>query len=132
MVRICGHVYVRGVGDAVGTLTRTLPEFFSAVMVPGLRSEQMTTRAEGGGFAFSPSAVAGLKKVQVFTEKDLDNIVLSPRTSVHDFDLNFQLKYLKKLGKLKNVIIIGLPMSDSVDLRSVKEKILIIQNTNKN
>ncbi len=54
--------------------------------------------------------VQALNKVQVFTKKDLAGIVLSPRTSAHDFDLNFQLNYLKKLGKLKKVTIIGIPM----------------------
>ena len=33
-------------------------------------------------------------------EGDIDALILSPRGSVHDFDLAFQLRYLKKLDKL--------------------------------
>jgi hypothetical protein len=53
--------------------------------------------------------VQRIKKTQVFTTKDLGRISLSPITSVHDFDLGFQLKYLRKLGKLGEVTIIGIP-----------------------
>ena len=54
--------------------------------------------------------VAGVDKVQVIGDNELNKLVLPPRNSVHDFDLGFQLKYLKKLGKLGEVKIIGLPM----------------------
>lgn len=60
-------------------------------------------------------AIEGLEQVDIFTEKELDNLILSPRSSVHDFDLGFQLRYLKKLGKLNKVTIIGLPMKDVTD-----------------
>ena len=63
--------------------------------------------------------IEGLKDVRVFDEKHIDKLVLSPRTSVHDFDLGFQLKYLKKLGKIKNVKIVGLPMTGDVDYNSI-------------
>ena len=46
-------------------------------------------------------------------------IVLPPRNSVHDFDLGFQLKYLKKLGKLGKVTIIGLPQTGEIDYDSI-------------
>lgn len=63
--------------------------------------------------------IEGLKDVRVFDEKHIDRLVLSPRNSVHDFDLGFQLKYLKKLGKIKNVKIVGLPMTGDVDYNSI-------------
>jgi len=63
--------------------------------------------------------IEGLKDVQVFDEKHIDKLILSPRNSVHDFDLGFQLKYLKKLGKLKKVKIVGLPMTKDVDYNSI-------------
>src|ERR1035437_8857752 len=55
----------------------------------------------------------GLKKVKVF--EDLDSFDTSPHLTMHDFDALANLKYLKKLGKLKEVKIIGLPpdMSES-------------------
>jgi hypothetical protein len=51
--------------------------------------------------------VMGLKTVESLT--DLNKLIDSPRLSLHDFDVGFQLKYLAKLGRLKKVIIIGLP-----------------------
>lgn len=54
--------------------------------------------------------VQGINKVQILTEDSLDKLVSSPRNSVHDFDLGLQLKYLKKLGKLGRVTIIGVPL----------------------
>jgi hypothetical protein len=52
-------------------------------------------------------AVAGIKRVQVFT--DLKKFRDSPRLTSHDFDALANLKYLKKLGKIKRVRIIGIP-----------------------
>lgn len=63
--------------------------------------------------------VQGIEKIEVLGNQDLDKLTLSPRTGVHDFDLGFQLKYLKKLGKLGEVIIIGLPMQEEIDYNRV-------------
>lgn len=63
--------------------------------------------------------ILDLKEVTVFDESSIDKLVLSPRSSVHDFDLGFQLKYLKKLGMLNKVTIIGLPMLGSIDYDSI-------------
>jgi Ni,Fe-hydrogenase maturation factor len=65
-------------------------------------------------------AVAGINKITLFTEKDLDKFAILPcRTTAHDYDLGFQLKYLKKLKKLKNMTIIGLPMRGQIDYSSL-------------
>ena len=63
--------------------------------------------------------VAGIEKIEVLDEGDLETIELSPRNSVHDFDLGFQLKYLKKLGVLGKVKVIGLPAKGEVNYRRV-------------
>lgn len=63
--------------------------------------------------------VYGIKNTEVLSSKDLDKLKLSPRASVHDFDLGWQLKYLKKLGKLGEVTIIGLPMKKEIDYSRV-------------
>ncbi|OGH37214.1 MAG: hypothetical protein A2905_04545 [Candidatus Levybacteria bacterium RIFCSPLOWO2_01_FULL_36_10] len=71
--------------------------------------------------------VVGIDKVEVIEDKDLDKLVLSPRNSAHDFDLGFQLKYLKKLGKLDKVIIIGLPQQGEIDylrIQSILRKLV--------
>ena len=60
-------------------------------------------------------SVMGIEKVTLFSEKDIDKLILSPRTTAHDYDLGFQLKYLTKIGRLKKVNIIGLPMMGKVD-----------------
>ena len=44
--------------------------------------------------------VQGIRDVALVEGDEIDRLVLSPRGSVHDFDLTFQLRYLKKLGKL--------------------------------
>lgn len=57
--------------------------------------------------------IEGIKNIKVI--KDISKISLSPRNSVHDFDLGFQLKYLKKIRRLGKVTIIGLPMNKVPD-----------------
>ena len=59
--------------------------------------------------------VFGLDQVTLLTEKDLDKLIPSPRTSAHDYDLGFQLKYLRKIGKLNKVSIIGIPQTGPLD-----------------
>ena len=51
--------------------------------------------------------VVGIEKIEVFTE--IEKFSRSPRITMHDFDLATQLKYLKKLGKLPKLKIIGVP-----------------------
>jgi hypothetical protein len=59
--------------------------------------------------------VMGIDKPVLFTEKNLDSINLPPRNSTHDFDLGFQLRYLKKLGKLGEITILGIPYDSAID-----------------
>lgn len=65
--------------------------------------------------------VQGIRNIHIFSEKDIDKVQLSPRTSVHDFDLAFQIKYLLKLGKLKKIMIVGIPMDKDVDYSSIHD-----------
>lgn len=51
--------------------------------------------------------VLGINRVQIFY--DLKYFSEHPHLSLHDFDLGSYLKYLKKLGKLKEIKIIGIP-----------------------
>lgn len=60
--------------------------------------------------------VIGIEKVTKFD--NLDQWKLSPRVTVHDYDLPLMLGILKKLGKIKNIIIFGIPE------KGKKEKIL--------
>lgn len=52
--------------------------------------------------------VSGIERVEAFS--DLSHFMGGrPGVSLHDFDLYSSLKYLKKLGKLKKIKIIGVP-----------------------
>lgn len=49
----------------------------------------------------------GINEVTVF--HDLDAFAKIPSVSMHDFDALTNLRYMKKLGKLRNIEIIGIP-----------------------
>ena len=51
--------------------------------------------------------VIGIESVQVI--RDIDKIVTGKVYSLHDFDLGFNLKLMKKTGRLRSVNIIGIP-----------------------
>ncbi|MCL4338570.1 hypothetical protein M1271_02700 [Patescibacteria group bacterium] len=51
--------------------------------------------------------VYGIKRVTVF--HNLDNFSLSPRVTVHDYDLPIDIGILTKLGKIKKILLIGIP-----------------------
>lgn len=65
--------------------------------------------------------VQGINQVELIKGDDVDRLILPSRGSVHDFDLGFQLKYLKKLGKLGEVFIIGLPQNGDTDYLRIHE-----------
>ncbi|MBN2016233.1 hypothetical protein JW766_05390 [Candidatus Dojkabacteria bacterium] len=60
-------------------------------------------------------AVQGIKEVTLIDQSDLDKLKIDSSVTAHDFDLGFQLKYLKKLDKLKKITIIGLPQTGNID-----------------
>lgn len=64
--------------------------------------------------------VEGIQDVALVEGDRIDGLVLSPRGSVHDFDLTFQLRYLKKLNRLGEVTIIGIPQVGEVDHLRIK------------
>jgi Ni,Fe-hydrogenase maturation factor len=64
--------------------------------------------------------IQGIQDVALVEGDAIDRLTLSPRGSVHDFDLAFQLRYLKKLGKLGEVTLIGIPQEGEVDHLLIK------------
>lgn len=71
--------------------------------------------------------IDGIDRVTVFDEKVLDKLIGLGRVTAHDYDLGFQLKYLKKLGKLKKVTIIGIPQIGKIDydlIQSIFKKLV--------
>ncbi len=67
--------------------------------------------------------VMGIDQVTLINQSQLDQVIAPPRTSVHDYDLGFQLKLLKKLGHLGKVTIVGLPYGQSFGLEAVLTKL---------
>lgn len=71
--------------------------------------------------------VQGIRDVTSISGESIDRLILSPRGSVHDFDLAFQLRYLKKIGKLGEVTIVGVPQVGEVDylrIQSILRKLV--------
>ena len=60
-------------------------------------------------------SVSGIQHVQRFD--DIDDFVTTRSITPHDYDLGFHLQLLKKLHKLQNITIVGLPMSPSPKTR---------------
>jgi Ni,Fe-hydrogenase maturation factor len=71
--------------------------------------------------------IQGIQDVALVEGDEFDGLLLSPRGSVHDFDLAFQLRYLKKIGKLGTVTVIGIPQEGEVDhllIKSILRKLV--------
>lgn len=68
--------------------------------------------------------VMGITDITIIDSNDIDLLQLPPRSSAHDFDLAFQLKYLKKLGKISEVTIIGIPYGKKCDYSIFKSKLI--------
>ena len=51
----------------------------------------------------------GIKKVSLIN--DLNKLEFSNRVSLHDFDLTFSLKLMKKIGLVKKINIIAIPIN---------------------
>lgn len=52
--------------------------------------------------------VKGLAEPRIFT--DIDQFLNKKGVSMHDFDLAWEMKLMKKTGKLKKITIIGVPV----------------------
>lgn len=79
---------------------------------------------------FILDTVQGIEDVALVEGDEIDKLVLSPRGSVHDFDLAFQLRYLRKLGKLGEVSLIGIPQEGELNHLRIKSifRILVAQD----
>ena len=76
---------------------------------------------------FIIDVVEGIEKVVIIN--NIDKVELIKSCSMHDFDLAYNLKLLKKIGKLKEVEIIGLPM-DMSEKEAFREVSNILMNYN--
>jgi len=64
-------------------------------------------------------SIEGINKSQSF--EDVDRFMTQKNYSMHDFDLGWQLKLAKKMGKLYKVKIIGVPQKG--DLKKILEEV---------
>lgn len=69
--------------------------------------------------------VIGINKVTAF--HDLSYFAYSPRVTVHDYDLPITLGLLQKLGKVKNIIILGIPKEGNF-MKILTELVNILYN----
>ena len=71
--------------------------------------------------------VQGIREVTLVEGEEVDGFILAPRGSVHDFDLAFQLRYLRKIDRLGDITIIGVPREGRVDhlrIQSILRKLV--------
>src|SRR5215208_1472300 len=74
----------------------------------------------GERHAFIFQAEDGIRDVALIEGDEIDAFVLSPRGTVHDFDLAFQLRYLRKLDKLGRITVIGVPQQGEADYSRIQ------------
>jgi len=67
----------------------------------------------------------GVDKVRVF--EDLDKLVTEKRVSLHDYDVSMELKLLKRIGKVKKLKIVSVPMEMS-KRKALKEITRILED----
>lgn len=73
--------------------------------------------------------VMGIKDIQVFD--DLKYFEKSPQVSMHDWDALTNLLFLKKLGKIKKIKIIGVPeeLSEKQALKEIEKNLTTLMST---
>jgi len=76
---------------------------------------------------FILDVVRNIQEVTLIT--DIDTLNTNDMYSLHDFDLGFFLKLMKKLGTLKNITIIGIPQKG--DTHTIISRIKKIVTTQK-
>ncbi len=69
--------------------------------------------------------IMGIERVTILT--DIDKIITEKAVSLHDFDLGFNLKLMKKMGKLESVKIIGVP--PEMDEKEVFKEVVKVLKT---
>jgi Ni,Fe-hydrogenase maturation factor len=117
-VYVFGNKYVaedKGVIEVAGELEGTIEGISFVFVSPNEDAPFVNER-----HVVILDTVQGLKDVALLEGDQIDKLILSPRGSVHDFDLTFQLRYLKKLGKLGDVTLIGIPQKGEVDYLLIK------------
>lgn len=79
-----------------------------------------------GRILYILDSVEGIDNVEIIT--DIDILIVNKIYSVHDFDLAYTLRLLKKMGMIEKVTIFGVPIKMRKDLafQQLKQKICSI------
>jgi len=67
---------------------------------------------EAGKHVHLIDTIYGIKHIRVY--QTINDFFLSPRNTVHDFDLPVAIQLLQKLGKITDVKIIGVPVRGNI------------------
>lgn len=87
-------------------LTSQLKKAFPKLSFQRLDPTEELPENESGEFILLDT-VMGMTKVELIN--DLKHFLLSPRVTLHDYDLPLSLGIAMKLGKIKKITIIGIP-----------------------
>jgi Ni,Fe-hydrogenase maturation factor len=117
-VYVFGNAYIAGDGRAV-QLARELEGDIEGISFVFVAPNEDLPFVDEGHVVILDT-VQGIKEVTLLEGDITDRLILSPRGSVHDFDLAFQLRYLKKLNRLGEVTIIGVPQVGKEDYLSIQ------------
>lgn len=91
-----------------------------------IKADSLDNLEEYGENLLILDVAENIKKVELIT--DLNQLEQNKIYSMHDFDLGFNLKLLKKLGKIKTVKIIAIPINYELEkaISEIKEKLRAI------
>jgi Ni,Fe-hydrogenase maturation factor len=117
-VYVFGNAYIAGDGRAV-QLARELEGDIEGISFVFVTPNEDLPFVDEGHVVILDT-VQGIKEVTLLEGDITDRLILSPLGSVHDFDLAFQLRYLKKLNRLGEVTIIGVPQVGKEDYLSIQ------------
>ncbi len=77
------------------------------------------------GPLFAIDTVVGIKKITLFN--DFSIFERSPRNTMHDFDAYANIALMRKIGKIKEVMMIGIPPSHDQD-KALNETNAMLRN----
>lgn len=102
---------------------KSLPElkkdFPDLTFVEVKPNQDLPIDAEAGeDVIYIVDTVDGLPDIKTLDETAIDKLSCTANSSVHDYDLGFQLKYLKKIGKINKIKILGIPMNKEISYSS--------------
>ena len=112
-IYVFGNAYVAGDGRAV-QLARELEGDIEGISFVFVKPNEDLPFVDERHVVILDT-VQGIKEVTLLEGDIIDRLILGPLGSVHDFDLAYQLRYLKKLNRLGEVTIIGVPQEGEVD-----------------